>query len=144
MRVSEILRTKGTVVHTISGSASVGDALNALAEWGIGAVVVSSDGTTIDGILSERDIVRALQRLGPSVVSEAVDSLMTTEVVTCEPGDQVDAMMSTMTENRFRHMPVVTHGQLTGLISIGDVVAARVAELENTAAALEEYLHQGR
>lgn len=144
MQVSDILRRKGTAVSTIPPGASVGTALASLSDAGIGALVVSGDGQTIDGILSERDIVRAMHRVGSEVVDQPVQQIMTADVVTCKPSDQIDQMMSTMTENRFRHVPVVADGVLGGLISIGDVVAARVSELENTAAALEQYIYSGR
>ena len=144
MRVSDILRKKGTSVHTISQEATVGEALAELNNAGIGALVVSNDGATIAGILSERDIVRALHSVGHTVVDRPVASIMTSDVVSCDPADQIDWMMSTMTSNRFRHMPVLENSELAGLVSIGDVVAARVSELENTAAVLEEYIYSGR
>jgi len=144
MQVSDILRRKGTAVTTIATSATVGTALASLHDAGIGALVVSNDGESIEGILSERDIVRAMHRVGSVVVEQPVERIMTADVVTCRPSDQIDWMMSTMTENRFRHVPVLVDGKLSGLVSIGDVVAARVSELENTAAALEEYIYSGR
>lgn len=144
MRVSDILRTKGSAVCTISGTASVAEAIEALDKFGIGAIVVSSNGTAVEGILSERDIVRSINRLGKAVLGHPVSDVMTADVVTCRSQEQVDYMMSVMTEHRFRHVPVVQSGELVGIISIGDVVASRVGELEREAEALEQYLYHGR
>lgn len=144
MRVGDILKRKGSLVATVPPNARVSDAVTALHERGIGAVVVSSDGGSIDGILSERDIVRALHRTGAAVLDESIASIMTSNVVTCRADDRVDAMMSLMTENRIRHLPVAENGRLSGIISIGDVVASRVAELENETRVMEEYIQHGR
>ena len=144
MRVSDILKSKGTAVCTIAPDATIADAVEALDQFGIGAIVVSQDGSMVEGILSERDIVRALHNEGSGVCDCLVSELMTNEVVTCSPGEQVDYMMSVMTQERFRHAPVVESGKLAGIISIGDVVAMRVAELEREAEALEQYIHYGR
>jgi len=144
MRVADILKRKGALVATVPPNARVSDAVTALHERGIGAVVVSDDGKAIDGILSERDIVRALHRTGAEVLDHAIAEIMTSNVVTCAAEDRVDAMMSLMTENRIRHLPVAADGRLVGIISIGDVVASRVAELENETRAMEEYIQHGR
>ena len=144
MRVSDILKSKGTAVCTIGPDATIADAVRALHQFGIGAIVVSSDGSIVEGILSERDIVRALHSEGAGVRDRLVSELMTDEVVTCSPGEQVDYMMAVMTQKRFRHAPVVESGKLAGIISIGDVVATRVAELEREAEALEQYIQYGR
>ena len=144
MRVSDILRSKGTTVCTIGPGATIGDAVAALDQFGIGAIVVSTDGTTVDGILSERDIVRAMNREDGSLGDLPVRDLMTSNVVTCSPSDQVDYMMSLMTQRRFRHVPVVESDQLAGIVSIGDVVAYRLNELEREAEALEQYIQHGR
>jgi len=144
MRVSDILRSKGTVVCTISPKATIADAVAALDQFGIGAIVVSEDGVVVEGILSERDIVRALHYQGSEVLARLVSDVMTSPVVTCVPGEQVDYMMGVMTQKRFRHVPVVESDELTGIISIGDVVAMRVAELEREAEALENYIQFGR
>ena len=144
MRVGDILKRKGSLVATVPPNARVSDAVTALHERGIGAVVVSSDGESIDGILSERDIVRALHRTGATVLDDSIGSIMTSNVVTCRADERVDSMMSLMTENRIRHLPVAEDGRLTGIISIGDVVASRVAELENETRVMEEYIQHGR
>ena len=144
MRVSDILRSKGTTVCTIGPGATIGDAVAALDQFGIGAIVVSADGTSVDGILSERDIVRAMSRQDGPLGDLPVSELMTGNVVTCSPSDQVDYMMSLMTQRRFRHVPVVESDQLAGIVSIGDVVAYRLNELEREAEALEQYIQHGR
>ncbi len=144
MRVSDILRTKGATVCTIDPDATIADALASLNQYGIGAIVVSSTGTSVDGILSERDIVRALHSDGDSVTARLVRDIMTSNVVTCTPADQVDNMMSLMSEKRFRHVPVVETDTLVGIVSIGDVVASRLTELERETEALEGYIRHGR
>lgn len=139
MRISEILRRKGDNVVTIDPNASVRELLDRLATFNIGAIVVSSDGNTIDGIVSERDIVRRLVA-GTRVLDARVGSIMTGTVHTCTPEDTVDQLMRLMTEQRFRHVPVVVNGQLTGLVSIGDVVKSRIGELEFEREQLEHYI----
>lgn len=144
MRVSDILKAKGRAVCTVRPDATIADAVAALDQFGIGALVVSEDGSTIEGIVSERDIVRAMHREGEDVRDRPVRDVMTKEVVTCVPAEQVDYMMSVMTEERFRHVPVLDSEKLAGIITIGDVVASRVAELEREAEALEQYIQYGR
>jgi CBS domain-containing protein len=139
MRISEILRRKGDNVVTIDPNASVRELLDRLATYNIGAIVVSSDGTSIEGIVSERDIVRRLVG-GTRVLDARVGSIMTGTVHTCAPDDTVDQLMRLMTEQRFRHVPVVANGQLTGLVSIGDVVKSRIGELEFEREQLEHYI----
>ncbi|MEL6570346.1 MAG: CBS domain-containing protein [Pseudomonadota bacterium] len=138
MLVSKILETKpkGGVI-TVTPTSVVSEAAKLLSEKGIGTVVVSSDGTSLDGILSERDIVRALGKSGPSCLGQPVSALMTAKVKTCDPGEQAVGVLATMTDGRFRHMPVVDGGKMIGLISIGDVVKARLAELAMEKDALE-------
>jgi CBS domain-containing protein len=142
MQVHTILQEKGSWVATIRPSDSIAEAARSLGEHDIGALVVSENGTTIDGILSERDIVRALA--DPEVLDQRVDSLMTPEVMTCAPDATVVSLMETMTENRIRHVPIVDGDQLAGIISIGDVVKHRVQELQVEAQTLHEYLETGR
>ena len=144
MRISSLLQAKGGQVTTISPDATIGDVVAALAEHGIGALVVSSDGSTIVGIVSERDVVRRLHQVGASVTEETVASVMTTEVHTCQPDAAVEDLMATMTEHRIRHVPVVVDGKLAGIVSIGDVVKSRLGELETERSTLLEYLHTGR
>ena len=138
MLVSQILRSKGSSeVATIPPSASVQEAAEMLAAKRIGAVVVSRDGNRAEGILSERDIVAALGRRGAVCMTGPVSDLMTAEIMTCAPDDTSDAVLERMTDGRFRHLPVVAEGRMVGLISIGDVVKARLAELAMERAALE-------
>lgn len=138
MLVSKILETKpeGGVISVKPGS-SVADAAKLLSEKRIGTVVVSSDGSALDGILSERDIVRALGATGPGCLDQKVSDLMTATIITCAPDEQADGVLSKMTQGRFRHMPVVDDNKMIGLISIGDVVKARLAELAMEKDALE-------
>lgn len=139
MRISEILRRKGDSVVTIAPDATVRDLLQRLAEYNIGAVVVSGTGHTIEGIVSERDVVRRLVG-GAAVLDAPVSAIMTSEVHTCGPNDTVDQLMRLMTEQRFRHVPVVADGVLLGLVSIGDVVKSRIGELEFEREQLEHYI----
>lgn len=144
MQVSEVLRRKGEAVATVPAEASVAAAVELLRQWGVGALVVTSDGITIEGILSERDIVRALGGPKRTLLDQTVGSIMTTDVLTCSPSDRVDHLMSLMTDNRVRHLPVELDGRLRGIVSIGDVVKSRVTELEDEARAMEDYIHHGR
>ncbi len=143
MYVSEILDRKGNKVVTVAPGDSVREVVATLAEKGFGALVVSADGSTIDGIVSERDIVRELGRDGQRVMDQSVGEIMTTPVMTCAPGDQVQGLMSRMTEHRIRHLPVEKDGVLAGMISIGDVVKWRLTELERDMGHLENYIKQG-
>jgi CBS domain-containing protein len=140
MNVQTIMGTKGTDVATITQTATLHDAIRALGERRIGALVVSGDGRAIEGILSERDIVRIAGE-GPTALDRSVGSAMSTDVVTCSAGDGVDRLMALMTERRIRHLPVVdAEGRLAGIVSIGDVVKARLAELELENQALADYI----
>lgn len=131
MLVQQILKSKGvSSVETVSPDMLVSEAAAILAEKGIGTVVISSDGgKTAAGILSERDIVRELARTGAGCLEDKVSAYMTTELQTCTRDEQTDSVLSRMTEGRFRHMPVIEGGELVGLISLGDVVKARLSEL---------------
>lgn len=141
MHVQSILKVKGTAVATIDPEATLGDATASLRDHGVGALVVSRDGRTIDGIVSERDVVRALAAHGGSTLGRDVASAMSTTVTTCHGHDTVDELMSMMTERRVRHVPVVDDaGQLEGIISIGDVVKARVGQLEAENNQLHDYI----
>ena len=138
MLVHQILKSKtGQDVVSIEPGSKVSDAASILSERKIGTVVVSKDGKKADGILSERDIVRELGKRGPSCMSDKVDDLMTRDIITCAPGDQVDAILQKMTEGRFRHMPVLDDGKMIGVVSIGDVVKAQLAELAMEKEALQ-------
>jgi len=140
MRISEVLRRKGGEVATIEPEATVRHLLTLLAERNIGAVVVSTDGTTIEGIVSERDIVRRLGEQGAGLLDQPVSSIMTATVRTCAPGDRVEDLRATMTEHRIRHVPVVRDGRLAGIVSIGDVVKSAIAELESEREQLVDYI----
>jgi CBS domain-containing protein len=141
VNVQSIIGGKGSEVATIPQTATLRDAVRALGERRIGALVVSGDGRAIEGIVSERDIVRAAAVLGESSLDSSVGSVMSTDVITCAAGDGVDQLMSLMTERRIRHLPVVDErGHLTGIVSIGDVVKARLSELEHENHALAEYI----
>ena len=130
MLIVTLLRSKGDAVVTVPPNATVRELLGTLAEHRIGAVVVSS-GAGIAGIVSERDVVRHLHAAGPAVLDRSVGSIMTTEVVTCRRETPVDELMTTMTERRIRHVPVVDeHGAIVGIVSIGDLVKSRISELE--------------
>lgn len=138
MLVSQILKTKSDdgVVSVVPGT-PVAQAAEILSARRIGSLVVSPDGKTLAGIVSERDIVRELGRRGAVCLSDPVDSIMTANVVSCARTDQTDAVLQKMTDGRFRHMPVLEQGQMVGLISIGDVVKARLMELAAEKDALE-------
>ncbi len=141
MNVQSILGGKGSDVATIPQTASLADAVRQLGERRIGALVVSGDGSAIEGIISERDIVRATAGGGGGALESSVGSIMSTDVVTCNAGDGVDQLMSLMTARRIRHLPVVDdRGHLAGIISIGDVVKARLTELEAENQQLTQYI----
>lgn len=136
MTARHILTGKAeNTILTIKPDATVQDAAQILSEKRIGALIVSRDGQSLDGMLSERDIVRELGRRGPQCMQDKVDLLMTADVITASPGDTVVALLGKMTEGRFRHLPVVEDGKLIGVISIGDAVKRRIEEVEfeNTA-----------
>ena len=130
MNVDGILRAKGATVVTVKPDATVRDLVDGLRNERIGAMVVSADGRTIDGIISERDVVRGIAERGIQVLAAPVRELMTREVVTCSPDDSVKRVMAVMTQRRVRHVPVVVDGVLGGIVSIGDVVKNRLEEME--------------
>lgn len=130
MRIADVIRRKGPEVLTIPADAPVRDLLAILAEHGIGALVVSDDGTGVEGIVSERDVVRRLHTHAAALLDSPVESIMTREVRTCRPEDSVEDLMAVMTEHRIRHVPVVVEGRLAGIVSIGDVVKHRLAEVQ--------------
>jgi CBS domain-containing protein len=129
-------------VATIEPTADLAAAIKLLAERRIGAVVILGADHRIVGILSERDIVRAIAELGPTALHESVGQVMTRDVKTCSETDSIESLMGRMTAGKFRHMPVVEQGQLVGIVSIGDVVKNRVEEIEGEAAALRDYIRQ--
>ncbi len=141
MQISQLLRHKGSDVATIAASESVRTALGLLAEKGIGALVVSSDGQHVEGIVSERDVARGLHDHGAGLLAEPVSSVMTAQVHTCPPQASVHDLAQTMTDHRVRHVPVVGEdGALVGIVSIGDVVKARLDELEAEQKHMVEYI----
>jgi CBS domain-containing protein len=144
MHAQEIIGHKGGNVATVAPDASVAEAVSMLRVHNIGALVVSTDGSTVDGIISERDIVRALASDGADTLGRTVGDLMVSEVVTCGTKAQVAELMELMTAKRIRHVPVVEDGALAGIISIGDVVKQRVTELETEASQLVDYIRTGR
>ena len=141
MRIATLLAGKGDSVATITADKTVTAAADALRAHRIGALVVSSDGEHIDGIVSERDIVRGLAGRLSALLDEPVRSIMTSTVFTCSPDDDVESLMAAMTQRRIRHVPVVRDGRLCGIISIGDVVKSRIDELEKDRKELVEYIN---
>jgi CBS domain-containing protein len=141
MRITDVLRGKGTNVVTVRPDSPVTELLDLLAHHGVGALVVSSDGATVEGIVSERDVVRRLQRDGAEMLHSPVSEIMTVEVATAEPDVHLDDLMVLMTEGRFRHVPVLVDGALGGIVSIGDVVKNRIDELEIERDHLTAYIH---
>jgi CBS domain-containing protein len=138
MLVSQILKSKpGDGVITIAPGATVADAVKVLSDRRIGALIVSPDGKHVAGILSERDVVREMGRRGTACLSDRVETLMTARLVSCVQSEQTDAVLQKMTDGRFRHMPVMDGDEMVGLISIGDVVKARLEELGAEKDALE-------
>jgi CBS domain-containing protein len=143
VEIGQLLRRKGHDVATIEGSRSVRDALAVLAEQGIGALVVSADGRAIDGIVSERDVARGLHDRGAGLLGDPISSVMTAEVHTCTPHVQLTDLARLMTDERVRHVPVVDGDALVGIVSIGDVVKARLDELEEERRQLVDYIQNG-
>lgn len=144
MHVDGVLRLKGSDVVTIGPNATLLDAAQLLHRHRIGAVIVSGPAGVIDGILSERDVVRAVAEGGANALGNPVRSVMSADVVRCAPTDTIDQLMSAMTERRIRHLPVVDGGALVGIVSIGDVVKRRLAEVQDETQALQDYITQGR
>ena len=143
MNVEAILRTKGRGVETVRPDATVMQVAEQLAVRRIGALVVSADGAKVDGIVSERDIIRTLAREGASVLDWPVSRIMIEDVVTVSGKDEVADILTTMTERRFRHLPVIEDGALAGLVSIGDAVKHRIEEAEFEARTMRDYIVTG-
>jgi CBS domain-containing protein len=143
MRVHDVLTSKGsTTIHSIAPEATVRELLDVLADRNIGALIVSSDGDTMLGIVSERDIVRKL-RDAENALDMAVADIMTTEVRVCSPDDSFGELMAVMTEHRVRHVPVIDDGRLVGVLSIGDAVKHRMEQLEFERDQLSNYVAGG-
>jgi CBS domain-containing protein len=140
MRVRDVLAHKGHDVVTVRPDSTCRELLALLARHNIGAVVVSSDGTSVAGIVSERDVVRQLNEHGAGVLDAPVSQIATLVVATCGPEDPLDELRETMTSRRFRHIPVVADGRLIGIVSIGDVVKSTISELEDEKRHLIDYL----
>ncbi|RNL65299.1 CBS domain-containing protein [Nocardioides marmoriginsengisoli] len=142
MRISEVVAGKASqVIVTITPDATVRELVALLAQHNIGAAVVSSDGTTVAGIVSERDIVRRLTG-DDGALSATVSEIMTADVRTCEPGSSLDEVRTIMTDGRFRHLPVVEDGRLVGVVSIGDIVKNHIDQVEFERDQLDSYVHQ--
>lgn len=143
MNVETILRNKGSDVATIRPDATVEAAVDQLHRLGIGALVVSGDGQSVEGIVSERDVVAALADFGTDLLSQPVAEIMTPRVVTCDPSDTVADLMSEMTSRRIRHFPVLRDGELCGIVSIGDLVKSRLDEMEFETSSLRSFIAGG-
>jgi CBS domain-containing protein len=143
MLVKQIFKQKDSRIVTVAPSDTVATAAEVLKRENIGAVMVQKPGGDLSGILSERDIVRAIPQYGPDLFSMSVEQLMTRNVVTCSSEDRVHDLMVKMTAGRFRHVPVVDDGELAGIISIGDVVKNRLEELEAETSRLRDYISSG-
>jgi CBS domain-containing protein len=142
MRISDVVRRKGAEVVTVRSDDTVERLLDLLAQHGIGALVVSDDGQTVTGIVSERDVVRHLQRDGAAVLLGPVGTIMTADVKTCGPEVPIEELARTMTDMRIRHVPVVVDGKLHAIVSIGDIVKQRIDELQTERDQLVGYIQQ--
>lgn len=140
MRVQDILSSKGSNVLTIDPNATVGVAMKTLATHRVGALVVSGPGERVVGIVSERDIVQVLALRGVTALDLALTEIMTRKVATCGANDTISSIMERMTAGKFRHVPVVEHGRLAGIVSIGDVVKHRLQEMECEQEAMRDYI----
>ncbi len=143
MNVARILKDKGRDVVTARGDLSLNEIVSLLAEKKIGAVVITDDGAGVEGIITERDIVSVIAKCGAGALSQPVKLHMTRNVLSCKPGDTVSWLMEMMTQERFRHMPVLENNRLAGIISIGDVVKQRLAIAEMETASMRDYIATG-
>jgi len=143
MTVATILKTKGNNIVSANVGESVADTAVLLSKYKIGAVLVLDEGSKVVGVLSERDIVRALAESGTGCLSQNVEELMTKDVICCAPSDTIDEVMALMTDRRIRHLPVMDGSDLKGFISIGDVVKRRIHDVEQEAAAMRDYIATG-
>lgn len=140
MQISAILKSKGPSVATTGQDETVAAAIAQMTRLNVGALVVSSDGRTVEGIVSERDVTRALDSVGAALLDGPVRTIMSSDVRTVTPDDEVEALAVMMTEHRIRHVPVLKDGVLAGIVSIGDVVKSRIEELEQDKDALFKYI----
>ena len=144
MRISDVIGTKSSKdVITIAPDATVRDLIRLLGQHNVGALIVSTDGAAVDGIVSERDVVRHLLD-SDDILDGAVSAIMTVDVATAAPDTSLDEMRALMTERRIRHVPILDGGELVGIVSIGDVVKSRIGELESENSAIIEYIQTGR
>ncbi|NHA69889.1 CBS domain-containing protein [Phycicoccus flavus] len=142
MRIADVIKRKGEDVVTVRPEATVSDLLALLAEHGIGAVVVSGDGSGVEGIVSERDVVRRLHSEGAGLLEGPVSAIMTVDVHTCTPEDSLEDMALRMTDRRIRHVPVVVDDALAAIVSIGDIVKIRLDTLQAERDQLRDYIQQ--
>jgi len=142
MTVARIIHQKGPATVNIRSDAPLAEAIQLLSQNNIGALVVSEDGFSVAGILSERDIIRGLSKSGAAFLEQPVRELMTSEVKTCSPQDTTMNLLARMTEQRIRHMPVVEDGRLAGIVSIGDVVKLRLDDLATDVESMRDYITQ--
>jgi CBS domain-containing protein len=140
VQVRDVLRHKGRGVATVSPAVTIAELLVRLAESNVGAMVVTSESGSVRGIVSERDVVRALRRMGSDLLDEPVSAIMTSAVTTTTPDDSVESLARIMTESRIRHLPVLEDGRLAGIVSIGDVVKSRIDQLESERESLIGYI----
>jgi len=140
MTIKRILNIKGLHAATVAPDIKVADVIDALEAEDVGALVVSADGKLIDGIISERDVVRGLQKYGPDVLEHTVRDLMTVDVITCTPQDLVAGVMALMDDRKIRHVPVVENDKLTGIVTIGDIIKLRLDEVQGDADAMRQYI----
>ena len=143
MNVATILKNKGRDVATVTSDASLMDVIKYLSQKKIGAIVVVDADQKVSGIISERDIICLLAREGAEALNKPVGDVMVDQVVTCSESDTIDELMMKMTTRRFRHLPVLTDGELAGIVSIGDVVKLHIAAVEMEASALRSYIATG-
>ena len=143
MTVANILKKKGTKIISVQQNQTILEALNAMAEHHIGAVLVMTEAGEMAGVLSERDIVRALPNAKGKLRAQKVSSIMTSKVITCKEDQSIEEVMSIMTKNKIRHLPVMRKTKLVGIITIGDVVKERIEETEHEAEAMKKYIVGG-
>lgn len=142
MRIADVIHKKGATVATLSAESTVQELITLLTDQGIGAVVVSEDGQQVSGIVSERDVVFGISTVGTDILNKPISSIMTSDVHTASPADDLENVAALMTEHRIRHMPVVVEGSLGGIVSIGDIVKHRIIELQGERDQLVGYLQQ--
>ena len=143
MFVSDILSQKGGLVYSVAPDMAVAEVAKQLNARRIGSVLVLNEASSVVGILSERDLVRAMATHGLEALELEARQIMTRDVITCDPDDSIDEVMQSMTNGRFRHLPVVQRGELLGIVSIGDVVKARLQEAKHETEALKAYIVAG-